>query len=383
MQTMLRGYIYRCRVVFFALCISVIKTNAQTDSVSIKEPPGKVFATRAMYGSIVIHTKFIANTAGARPRAIEFETAKQYSDSATWRKCYCYPRTGIVINLTDFDSHILGKSYSATYFIEPNYRLGSNASFFIKAGGGLSYLTKPFDSLKNPENHTYSLPVNFFLNLGTGISYHVSPKLSIDAMISFNHNSNGDFAIPNRGINWYGGSIALRYYKTNNVLPHYKKETDKSWKKEKPSIETGIFYSPKSGYTTNGTPQRKTLVGTGFQYSKRVSLISALSLSAEIYYDGAMASTKNLFMDNSSSVLAGIMAGHEFVFRRIIFSQQLGIYVHKHTETLNLLNNSHIQIIYHRWGLRYKLSQHWYAGFNFLAHRNIADFIDARLIYRF
>lgn len=97
----------------------------------------------------------------------------------------------------------------------------------------------------------------------------------------------------------------MRYSVNTNNLPRYKKETDKSWKLEKPSIEGGVFFTPKVGYDSNAVRQRKTLYGAVVQFTKRVSLISALSLSGEIYYDGAMASTKRLFNDNSSSVLAG------------------------------------------------------------------------------
>lgn len=183
----------RLLTAFVFTTLLFVQATAQLDTAAIKVKPGRVFAGRLMYGAIVIHTKFIANTAGANPRDAELEFSKQYTDSATWRKCYCYPRAGVTVSITDLDTRILGKSYTATYFIEPNYRLGSDASIFLKAGGGLSYLTNPFDSIKNPENHTYSLPVNFFLTLGAGVSYHVSPKVGLEAMIGFQHNSNGDF----------------------------------------------------------------------------------------------------------------------------------------------------------------------------------------------
>lgn len=383
LSVLFRKWVLKSLSTFLFTGFLFVQSIAQTDSVSINQSPNQVFAARLMYGSIVIHTNLIANTSGANPRAAEFEISKQFRDSITWRKCYCYPRTGVTISIADLNTPILGKAYSAAYFIEPNYRTGRNSSIFLKGGAGLSYLTNPFDSLKNPENHTYSLAINFYLALGAGISYHVSPRISLGAMLSFQHNSNGDFERPNRGINWYGGSLALRYHASNNKLERYKKETDKSWKKEKTSLEAGAFYSPKVGYNVNGVRQRKMVTGATLQFTKRVSLISALSLSAELYYDAAMASTKRLYNDRSSSVLAGILAGHQFVFRRIIFSQQLGIYTHKQTKALETFNQTRIQLLYHRWGLLYKLNSHFYSGFNLLAHKNVADFVDARLLYRF
>jgi hypothetical protein len=88
-------------------------------------------------------------------------------------------------------------------------------------------------------------------------------------------------------------------------------------------------------------------------------------------------------MDNTSSNLVGLMIGHEFIFRRILFSQQLGYYLFKDTKTFSALYQQAFPSLYHRWGLRYKLNAHWFAGFNMLAHNQVADFIDLRLNYRF
>ena len=80
---------------------------------------------------------------------------------------------------------------------------------------------------------------------------------------------------------------------------------------------------------------------------------------------------------------AGFMLGHEFVFRKIIFSQQLGFYLVKHTSTYTDIYLQPFPTIYHSWGLRYKLTPHWFIGFNMLVHNQVADFIDGRLTYRF
>ena len=41
------------------------------------------------------------------------------------------------------------------YFLEPNYRLGNSLKLNLRFAAGLSYLNNPFDSLKNPYNHSY------------------------------------------------------------------------------------------------------------------------------------------------------------------------------------------------------------------------------------
>jgi hypothetical protein len=144
-----------------------------------------------------------------------------------------------------------------------------------------------------------------------------------------------------------------------------------------------MYYSPKSGYNNNWVSLRKYLAGAYVQVSKQITSLDAITAMVEVYDDGALASIKRLIGDNSTSVMAGFMLGHEFIFRRIYFSQQLGLYLYKNTATFSKLYMQAFPEVYHRWGLRYKLNEHLYVGFNMLAHNQVADFIDARLVWRF
>jgi hypothetical protein len=68
-----------------------------------------------------------------------------------------------------------------------------------------------------------------------------------------------------------------------------------------------------------------------------------------------------------------LLAGHEFLLGKFIFSQQLGVYVFNPTSRFNQ--------IYHRWGIHYLSKNNWGVGARLLAHRHIADFVDLRIIY--
>jgi hypothetical protein len=342
-----------------------------------------VYALRLHYGVIYAHTKFVENTAGAHPRGFEFEWSLQHTDKARWENYRCYPRMGLIFSYFDFNTPILGKAFSAAYFIEPNYRLGKKSSFFLRTGAGLSYLTNPHDSIKNPANQSYSLPVNAFLTIGVGINYKISPHAALSFMTSFQHNSNGGFELPNHGVNYPSASIGLLYTPANNHFPAYSREPAQGYRHSRVEYDAGLYYSPKSGYNAGWVNARKYLVGGFIQASKRISRLDNLTLSLEAYRDGGLASIKKNLGDNTSSNLAGLMVGHEFIFRRVLFSQQLGYYILKDTKTFTELYQQAFPRIYHRWGLRFRLDAHWYAGFNMLAHNQVADFIDVRLNYRF
>ncbi len=344
-----------------------------------------VLAARYHSGFIFAHNIHVQNTKGIKPDGFEFEYAHLKTDSATLNKFKCYPRLGFSFTYADFNSKLLGKSYSVSYFLEPEYKLSSRLIMNTRLSAGFSYLTNPYDIVKNPTNQTYSGHINIFLQLGLGLSYPLNKHIGIYAMGNFFHNSNGGFKLPNAGLNYINASIGLQYFKYSTHLPVYEKVRDTSWKKQPVHLDASVFYSPKDGYNRADTSkqQRKFVLGASVQIVKQVGNIDALTAAAEIYYDDALRSIKDIYVkDNSSAALAGVLIGHQFLLNRFTFTQQLGVYVFKQTKVYNTRYQNLFHTVYHRWGLNYKIKNNWFAGITLLAHNQIADFIDARVIYR-
>lgn len=341
-------------------------------------------AARYHSGFIFAHNVHVQNTKGLHPYGFELEYAYLKTDSATVDKFKCYPNLGLSFTYVNYDSSLLGKGYSLSYFLEPNYRLGNNLRMNFRVAAGLSYLTNPHDPVKNPTNESYSGHVNSFLQVGIGLSYPLSRHISIYSMANFFHDSNGGFKLPNAGVNYINASIGLQYYQYSTHLPVYTKVRDTSWKHHRTHVDASVFYSPKDGYSSiDSSAERKFVLGTSVQIVKQVSNLDALTAAAEVYYDDALRSIKDVWVkDNSSATLAGVLIGHQFLLNRFTFSQQLGVYVFKQTKTYDTQYQNLFHTIYHRWGLNYKLNDHWYAGIMLLAHNQIADFIDARITYR-
>jgi hypothetical protein len=85
------------------------------------------------HGFIFAHSPLVENTKGANPTGIEVNFGWQKSDAIAWNLCNCYPRKGLLLAYYDYDTKILGKSISAAYFLEPNYKLGKKSFFLLKA----------------------------------------------------------------------------------------------------------------------------------------------------------------------------------------------------------------------------------------------------------
>ena len=140
-----------------------------------------------------------------------------------------------------------------------------------------------------------------------------------------------------------------------------------------PRWDIAIFGMAKKGTDELGRRKRMPMVGLNVQAGKQVGRINMLNVGAEIFYDVSTEMRVKRDSLHASAVRAGLTFGHEFILGKFLFSQRIGVYVFDQTPYYDPL--------YHRWGIHYRINQHWGVGFNLLAHRQVADFIDLRISY--
>jgi hypothetical protein len=359
-------------------CVSIYMTYGQgSDTLVASSTLPNIFSISAgiQHGFIFAHSPAVENTKGARPTGIELEFGWQRNDEATWNLCNCFPRKGVLLAYYDYDTEILGKSITAAYFLEPNYRLGKRTFFSLKGAAGLSYLTNPFDSVKNFSNQSYSTSVSGYLLVGIGLWHRFSDQWSLNTTVNYQHISNGGISQPNKGINWPTVGMSLRYQKSTGAYYTGVRTKEKFWKHKPLQYDISLFGMFKKGTDRNGNRKRLPLVGLNVQGGKQVGRISILTLGAEISHDKSLQTQLKRDTIDASAVRAGVALGHQFILGKFRFSQQLGVYVFDQTP--------YYDRIYHRWGLHYMVNQRWGVGFNLRAHRHVADFIDLRISYSF
>jgi hypothetical protein len=357
--------------------IGISNAGAQTDSFNITQGRHlkNIFSTTIgiQHGFIFAHSPEVENTKGSHPTGLELILGWQKNDATVWDLCNCFPRKGLLLAYYDYDNVILGKSFTAAYFLEPVYKLHRNIYFSFKGSAGFSYLTNPFDSTRNPGNNSYSTYMSAYLLVGLGLWIRMQDHWWMNVSLNYQHESNGGMKQPNRGINWPTAGVALSYQL--NPRPYYTgtRSTEKYWKQNSPRWDIGVFGIARKALDESGNSIRLPLIGLSFQVSKQVGRISALTAGLEAYRDEALRNQLKRDLIEASPVKAGVMAGHEFILGKFLFSQQLGVYVFDQTPYFDRL--------YHRWGLQYRLNQKVGVGFNLKAHRHVANFIDLRFIW--
>jgi hypothetical protein len=366
-------------VVCLASGVYPARTMAQSDSTNATRPNKEksLFAIGLGHqrGFIFAHSQAVQNTKGSHPAGLELLLSWQRNDAAAWDLCNCYPRKGLLLNYYDFDNPVLGNGFSAAYFLEPQYRLYKNLFFSFKGAAGFSYLTNPFDSIRNPANQSYSTHLSAYLLVGAGFWFPINRHWWLNASANYQHVSNGGLRQPNKGINWPTAGIAIHYQK--GARPFYTgiRTKEKFWKAYPWRWEAALFGIARRALDENGNSRRLPLAGLALQAGKQVGRINALTLGTEIYRDEELRVQLKRDSVNASPVKAGVLAGHAFLLGRFVFSQRLGVYIFDQTPYYDRL--------YHRWGIDFRINQHIGAGINLQAHRQVADFVDFRLIYTF
>ena len=325
------------------------------------------------HGTIFAHSPAVENTKGSRPTGIEAMASWQRTDSSIFALCNCYPRKGVMVAYYNYDNDILGKSINAAYFLEPLYRLGKNSFFSFRATAGLSYLTNPFDSVRNPSNRSYSTRVSAYLLVGAGLWFRLGDQWWLNPSLNYQHISNGGLKEPNKGINWPTAGLTVGYQKNKGAFYKGDRSKEKFWKGEPLRWDATLLGMARNGQDEEGIRRHFLLIGLSVQAAKQVGRINNLTAGAEIYRDAELKVALKKDSINASPLKAGLLAGHEFILGRFLFSQQLGLYLFDQTPYYDKL--------YHRWGLHYRAGDHLGIGFRLKAHRHVADFVDVRVVY--
>jgi len=327
-------------------------------------------------GYLISHAKEVVNLRGLNPRAYEIDFNWHLYNDEVWNDCQCYPRVGAFLAFHDFNnSELLGYGFSGglsfTYF----FGLPSDYNFHLKGKGGASYLTKPFDKDKHPDNMAYSTHINYLLSIGIGISIKLNKNFEIQLDASMNHQSNAALLEPNGGINYWAASISTNYFfyqpvfKERNILdPYLQSERIKRW---------GLSFSWGISSMPYPMPGQVPMYGITILRSVQFCRIACFNFGAELERNGrAIEITRRIKPETEIEPWrASLLVGVEFLMGRTILSAQVGGYIYRPFAEKD--------DVYQRWGLMYNIYENIFAGINFKSYRNSADHLSVRITLTF
>jgi hypothetical protein len=355
-------------IVFFGLNQSMVSAQDLQHKEVRYSLSGQV-----LHAWLYAHSKAIYQYKGTIGSGIQIDLNRYRKDDLAYQYAHRHFNSGFGFQFVKFSHKDLGEAANLYYFLEPFLIERRRVSLRLKAAGGISYGSNPYHPISNPENDAYSTHINGYLGLGLGLNYSINNKMEMMIQATYSHFSNGNTNNPNTGMNYpnIGGGIA--YHIADKTRP----------------LDKQLFYNNPWRFDIGFTLCNKSLptqrysrfwtYGAFFQASYQVHKIHAFTVGIEGIIDNSMrtaldssAYTWNLNLDHK---LAGVMLGHEFLFNRMIFSQQLGMYIYKEIPE-NVLGK-----LYHRWGINYKLSRNVMLGVNLNSNLQKAFILDGRLVF--
>ena len=349
--------------------ICLVQTNLfpQKTNLDLKKVTHFTASVSPAYGFVIPHDVMVRNTAGTVVTGVEIKFNRIRVDEEAKRYNFRSFNTGFALSYYRFSKPFLGNALYGSYFVEPYFINHKHFRFGLVAKVGLSYNSNPYNEVTNTGNNSYSLYINPYLCLGLNADILTRGNAGLNLDVMFNHNSNGSIYHPNYGINFPTSSLGVVYdfkkYKTKDIT----RTMIAAWR-----LDINPFVAFKS------IPMERDhfygVYGFTLQAARKMGFFNTVTLASEWVTD--MSAKKTMELDGNPHLdfnRLGILAGHEFIFKKFNFSQQIGIYVYKEVP--------YISRVYHRWGLYYKFSDKWMAGSNLSAHKQVADFLDLRVIY--
>ncbi|MEM7036137.1 MAG: acyloxyacyl hydrolase, partial [Bacteroidota bacterium] len=319
---------------------------------------------------IQLHSRSLRPIKDSYPWGAELDFGWQYVNEKAWNFCNCYPRVGTALTFWNWDNRrMLGYGTTAVLYVEPVFLTRHRVNLSIRMGGGLSYLTRPHDEITNPDNLSYSTYFNFPLMVNVGINYRLNSHWNVRLAAAYNHVSNGGVHLPNKGINYPTMSLGADYAFQEIDFKERAKNRDKSPPEKRFRVYTHLMYSFSNADA--GDTKQYGIFGGGANAVYYLGRWSGLSAGAEWVVDGSRRvriERQNLDLDHQRG---SVLFGHQFLLGRVVFSQQLGVYLYDQFK----VNDP----VYQRYGLYIKITDNIYTGINLKSHRHVADFLDLRL----
>lgn len=325
------------------------------------------------YGFIIPHSQAIRTISHSHPRGIEADISFHFADAKSWHYLKGYPRLGASIIYTDFaNPAVLGRAYALLLYAEPFLAAHKSFSLAFRLGTGLAYLTRVYHPQKNPDNLFFGSAISFPLAAGLTANYRLRERFLLRAGVHYNHISNGGLRQPNKGINYPTVATGFNYTLVPVTFSARLDTADFKGAK-KPEYRVALLASSPDG--EDGSSKKIPLIGITALAGRRIGRLSALTAGAEWIADYTIRQVIRQRQLSTPFHRGALLAGHELHIGKFRFSQQLGIYVYAPYKARDP--------VYQRYGLEYFTNRNLYLGLNLKAHRQVADFLDARLGWRF
>ena len=306
----------------------------------------------------------------------------------------------------DYNTHLGDVITLYGRFLRPVFRTSRwTGGYYL--GTGVGYSMSTYDTKEHIDNELIGTHFNIFFTVGAYIDYRLSKDFRISAGLDFAHHSNGALYRPNKGANYLGPFVGLKYVPqapqstatSKSPLPQKEKE---EWQKHPLFLEISLGVGAKSLDEDWQLTQFRMKKGDPDYRTDKFSVYGAFSLQTDVLYRYARRWASGLgfdvfYGDYSDKVARvdqklgcveqhyspwsfGIAIKHEAFYGPLSARVGIGKYVYRH---MGGFAKHQEASYYERIGLFYSFSklQGMSIGFSVKAHKTKADFTELQLAF--
>jgi len=305
---------------------------------------------------------------------------KPADGSSDWHRFYNYPESGVdLFFIHTGNSRQLGQQLGLAYTLNlPMIRRAKEPRKFLHwlgLGIGAGYSTKIWDLRENHQADVLGSHFNVALVLSWSARLVAISNTDVRAGLRITHFSNGAFQIPNLGTNNIALFVAVGL-PSARLTPRITESISNGFRTQ---FRTTLAFSLGMQEVPPPTfPKEPTFTFSAWEDYRRGEK-SSVTAGIDVFYKEALKrlfeQKNNLTPETSDLIQVGALIGYNLHFNRFEFKMQQGFYlIDSWKETGRL---------YHRFGLRYHASNHFFAQLMLKTHFSKADHGELGLGYCF
>lgn len=324
-------------------------------------------------GFLIAHRPLVEVLQKDHVRAVEASLSIRSDGSRQWHHTYGFPETGLSLSWWDLGNpDKAGSVIAAIPYIDFPLATSRTTDLNFKFGWGLCYVTQVFDPDENYKNVTIGSHLNSTVLAQLQVKTRISKRLHTHAGLSFLHFSNGSMVMPNLGMNLANVTLGAGYrFGPLRALPA----------RNAPAFHTNRRMTLFAGA---GVKQIYPAGGNNYFISSlfadhnwHLTPKSAFGIGADLFYNSSvkkqMEEMGQVPVSDSDLFSGGIHGGYEMIISDLSILIHMGVYLFKGMED--------DENIYHRLGVRYRFSEHFFAGLHLKTHWGKADYFETGLGY--
>ena len=333
-------------------------------------------------------TKYLGPQLEDGYKAIEARLGFQTLGGEMWQQLNHYPKYGLGIHfadeIMDRNDTTLGNPISAFLFYNiPIFRKG-RFTFNANISVGLSYMGLVYDPVTNPYNDIVGSHINLYLDTDLNLEVELSQRFDLNLGYGMTHYSNGRIHLPQKGLNNWGWLAGLTYNFGGPHEPFRRAEFIQSEPPEfNPFEEVQLMLSVGvTEWQPDEIPEGVHYFTSSFtaDYAYRFSARSALTLGADVMYDGSLErAIKYVNPEDVTTIQKFYFGGHlgyQYTIDKLTFLINLGTYFKHYSYDR--------RFYFARAGGRIRLSDHLAAHICVKSRNGIrSDWIEWGLVYSF